>query len=440
MEEKLRSPRRITGTVSPPGDKSISHRAAMFNAIAHGEAIIENFLRGADCLATLNCLRRLGVKWRWREDGSLHVVGAGKNGLREPDPVLDCRNSGTSIRLLSGLLAAQPFFSVLTGDASLRSRPMARVIEPLGQMGAQIWGRNGNSKAPLAVQGGALKGVRYEMPVASAQVKSAVLLAGLYAEGETAVVEPAPTRDHTERMLSAMGADVRFGEGPEVRVRRLDGELRAMSMRVPGDISSAAPWLVLGAAHPDAEILIAGVGVNPTRTGILDILQMMGADIRLEEERTVGAEPVADIAVRTSQLRGVVVEGEVVPRAIDELPLVALTACFAEGVTVIKDAAELRAKESDRVRTTVEGLRALGADVEEAPDGMRIEGGKRLQGALSFSRGDHRLAMMLGVAGALAAGETTVRSSECVEVSYPWFWKDMRGLTRREAGRPWGSR
>jgi len=314
--------------------------------------VIENFLRGADCLATLTCLRRLGVEWRWRDDGMLYIKGSGRDGLREPESVLDCRNSGTSIRLLAGLLSGQPYFSVLTGDKSLRSRPMSRVMEPLRQMGARISGREGDTKAPLAVHGGQLRGIHYEMPVASAQVKSALILAGLFADGETAVTEPAPTRDHTERMLSAMGADVQFGEGPRVTVKRLVRELSAISMRVPGDISSAAPWLVLGAAHPDAEIRITGVGVNPTRTGMLDILQMMGADVQLEEERRVGAEPVADIVVRSSQLRGVIVEGELVPRAIDELPLVALAACFADGETVIREAAELRVKESDRVRTT----------------------------------------------------------------------------------------
>jgi 3-phosphoshikimate 1-carboxyvinyltransferase len=432
MEEKVRAPRRISGTVSPPADKSISHRSAMFNAIAEGEAVIENFLRGADCQATLNCLRRLGVKWRWRDDGALQINGSGKDGLREPSSVLDCRNSGTSIRLLTGLLAGQPFFSVLTGDASLRSRPMSRVVGPLRQMGARISGREGGAKAPLAVNGGGLNGIRYEMPVASAQVKSAVLLAGLYAKNETTVVEPAPTRDHTERMLAAMGAEIRFGEGPEVRLRPLSRSLGAMSMRVPGDISSAAPWLVLGTAHPDAEIRIAGVCVNPTRTGILDVLQMMGADVSLEGEQMVGAEPVADIIVRTSRLRGVVVEGAVVPRTIDELPLVALAGCLAEGETVIRQAGELRVKESDRVMTTVQGLRALGADVEERADGIRITGGKGLHGAVSFARGDHRLAMMLGVAGALARGETVVHSSESVGVSYPWFWKDLRRLTRRQ--------
>jgi 3-phosphoshikimate 1-carboxyvinyltransferase len=298
-------------------------------------------------------------------------------------------------------------------------------------MGTRISGREGDSKAPLAVQGGSLKAIEYEMPVASAQVKSALVLAGLYADGETTVIEPSPSRDHTERMLSAMGADLRFGEGPQVRVRPLSSEMSAMSMRVPGDISSSAPWLVLGAAHPDAEIRITGVCVNPTRTGILDILQMMGADIQMEEERLMGAEPVADIVVRTSRLQGTVVEGELVPRAIDELPLVALAACFAEGETVIRDAAELRIKESDRVRTTARGLRKLGARVEEMADGLRITGPQRLKGTGAQSHGDHRLAMMLGVAGALASGETTVHSAGSVAVSYPWFWQDLGELTRR---------
>ena len=427
MRETIKAARKLGGSVAPPGDKSISHRAAMFNAIAQGEAVVENFLRGADCLATLNCLRQLGVQWHW-QDEILLITGGGKDGLREPGTVLDCRNSGTSIRLFAGLLAGQPFFSVLTGDASLRSRPMSRVIEPLRTMGAEISARDAGSKAPMAIRGGNLRGIEYVLPVASAQVKSALLLAGLYATGETTVLEPGPTRDHTERMLSAMGADVRFGEGPNVTVKPLRGELNATSMRVPGDISSAAPWLVLGAAHPDAEIRITGVCVNPTRTGILDILQMMGADIVLEEERTVGAEPVADILVRSSRLHGAAIEGNLVPRAIDELPLVALAGCFAEGETVIKDAGELRLKESDRIRTTAQGLRKLGAKVEEMPAGLRIPGRQRLHGAPVSARGDHRLAMMLGVAGNLAGGETIVHNSQSVAVSYPRFWHDLGAL------------
>ncbi len=431
MQQSVRAAKRLRGTITPSADKSISHRAAMFNAIARGEALVENFQRGADCLATLRCLRQLGVSWTWHNDLTLRVRGVGHNGLREPAGVLDCRNSGTTMRLLAGLLAAQPFFSVLSGDSSLRSRPMARIIEPLRQMGADISGRDSDRRAPLAVRGSRLTGIRYRMPVASAQVKSSLLLAGLYAEGETVIEEPGPTRDHTERMLRAMSADVQFGEGPVLRVRPLQRELSAMSMRVPADISSAAPWLVLAAAHPDAEIRLSAVGVNPTRTGILDALRMMGADVTLEEERTWGPEPVADIVVRSSRLKGATIEGGLVPRAIDELPLLALAGCKAAGETVIRDAAELRTKESDRVRTTAEGLRRLGATVEEKEDGLRVEGPQPLRGATLSSHGDHRLAMMLAVAGALAAGETIIRNSAAVAVSYPMFWKDLEGISAR---------
>lgn len=430
MPRTVRRHRRLRGAIVPPGDKSISHRAAIFNAVAEGEAIVENFQPGADCLATLRCLRLLGVRWEWREESTLRIEGAGGDGLREPSAVLDCRNSGTTIRLLAGLLSGQRFFSVLTGDASLRARPMARVVEPLRRMGARIAGREDGSRAPLAVQGTALKGIRHGMLVASAQVKSALILAGLYAGGETVIEEPGPSRDHTERMLRAMGAPVESAEGPAVRVRRLERGLAALSLRVPGDISAAAPWLVLGAIHPDAEIRVEGVGVNPTRTGILDALAMMGADISLKEERMWGPEPVADIVVRSSRLRGAVIGGDLVPRAIDELPLLALAGCFAEGETVIKDAAELRVKESDRVRTTADGLRRMGAEIEEQPDGLRVQGGRKLHGARVSSHGDHRLAMMLAVAGSIASGETAVGNSAAVAVSYPLFWRDLETIAR----------
>ena len=425
MQQAIRAPKKLRGSVNPPGDKSISHRAAMFNAIAEGSAVVENFLQGADCLATLRCLKHLGVAWRISEGGALEIEGVGRRGLREPAGVLDCRNSGTSMRLFTGLLAGQNFFSVLTGDASLRSRPMARVIEPLRKMGGRINGRDGDRLAPLAINGSALKSIRYEMPVASAQVKSALLLAGLYADGETTVVEPLPSRDHTERMLSAMGASVTFGEGPEVRVQPLSRELAAMSMRVPSDISAAAPWLVLGAIHPDAEIHLSGVNVNPTRTGILDALSAMGADITVDEERTWGSEPVADITVRSSRLQATTIGGALIPRAIDELPLLALAACFAEGETVIEDAAELRAKESDRVSVTGATLRAMGADIRDTEDGWVIRGPAQLRGASGSSRGDHRMAMLLAVAGSVASQETVIRNSEAVGVSYPWFWHDL---------------
>ena len=436
MQRQVRSPRTLRGTIVPPGDKSISHRAAIFNAIADGEAVVHGFQRAADCLATLSCLRGLGVDWHWQDEETLNVRGRGRQGLSESGRVLDCRNSGTLMRLLTGLLAPQPFFSVLTGDRSLLSRPMARVVQPLRLMGAHISGREGDTKAPLAVRGSPLKGVRYRLPVASAQVKSALALAALYADGETTIEEPAASRDHTERMLRAMGADLECAPG-SVRVRPLARDLRPLTLRVPGDISAAAGWLVLAVCHPDADLRIQGVGVNPTRSGVLDALRLMDADVTLEEERTWGPEPVADITVRSSRLRGAVIEGDLVPRAIDELPLIALAACFASGETVIRDAAELRVKEADRIRDTARELRRLGADIEEFPDGMRIRPVGSLRGATVSSHGDHRLAIMLAVAGALARGETIVRNAGAVAVSYPRFWHDLDLVSGRR-GRPAG--
>jgi 3-phosphoshikimate 1-carboxyvinyltransferase len=308
---------------------------------------------------------------------------------------------------------------------------MERVIGPLAGMGANITAREGNTKAPISISGGNLTSRSYEMPVASAQVKTAILLAGLYADGDTSVTEPATTRDHSERMLQAMGADISFGDGPRITVRSDDRELASLSLRVPADISSAAPWLVLGAIHPDAEIRLAGVCVNPTRTGIIDVLHAMGAELSIEEERTWGAEPVADVVIRSSTLSATTISGNLVPRAIDELPLLALAACFAHGETVIRDAAELRLKESDRIKTTTSELRRMGADIEERPDGLVVRGPAKLNGATVSSHRDHRIAMMLGVAGAAADDETTVRAAEAVAVSYPRFWQDYAQLTRR---------
>lgn len=431
MQRVVTPASRLRGVIAPPGDKSISHRAAIFNAIAGGPAVIERFQASADCRATLRCLTALGVRYRWHESDStdgpgLTVYGRGRHGLRESHRVLDCANSGTSMRLLAGLLAPQPFFSVLSGDRSLRQRPMDRIIAPLRLMGADIHGREGDTRAPLAIHGSPLKGIRYRSPVASAQVKSALVLAALYAAGETVIEEPAPTRDHTERMLRAMGADVESGEGI-VRVRPLAHELEPLSLSVPGDISGAAPWLVLAACHPDAELRLTGVGVNPTRAGVLDILSLMGADVSLEEERMWGPEPVADITVRSSRLRGAVIEGDLVPRAIDELPLIALAACFADGETVIRDAAELRVKESDRISATAQELRSMGADIEELTDGLRVRPAT-LRGAEVSSHDDHRLAIMLAVAGALSRGETVIHKPGSVAVSYPLFWRDLENV------------
>jgi 3-phosphoshikimate 1-carboxyvinyltransferase len=420
--------RRLRGSIAPPGDKSISHRAAILNALASGPALVENFQPGADCLATLRCLRLLGVPWRWQGPQALAIEGVGLEGLREPPAPLDCRNSGTTLRLLAGVLAGQPFFSVLTGDASLRGRPMGRIAAPLRAMGAQVWGRGEGELAPLAIRGRRpLQPLEHRLPVASAQVKSCLLLAGLYAQGETRLWEPGPSRDHTERMLAAMGAQLEQRDGL-LRLSPPRGGLRPLSLRVPGDFSAAAFWLVAAACHPDAEVRVEGVGINPTRTGLLDALRLMGADIALQEERTWGGEPVADIVVRSSRLRGIEVGGEMVPRLIDEVPLLALAACCAQGETVVREAAELRVKESDRLRATARELRRLGADIQELADGLRIRGGIRLQGRRVNSYGDHRLAMMLAVAGLLAAGETVVGNSRAVSVSYPNFWSDMERL------------
>jgi 3-phosphoshikimate 1-carboxyvinyltransferase len=431
MRKTIRSPRRLRGSIEAPGDKSISHRAAILNAIADGEAAVEGFQGGVDCLATLRCLRALGVQWDWDGQGILRIQGGGRFGLRESADVLNAGNSGTTMRLLAGLLAGQPFFSVLTGDASLRSRPMERVVEPLRAMGARIQGRAGGARPPLAIEGGSLRGIRYRLPMASAQVKSALSLAALYGEGKTILEEPAASRDHTERMLRAMGAEILGGGGDGLQVSPPQRELTPLSLRVPGDISAAAFWMVAAVAHADAELMLAGVGVNPSRSGIIDALVGMGASITLEEERMWGCEPVADIVVRSSSLRGTVIEGALIPRLIDELPVLAVAACLADGETVIRGAGELRLKESDRIRSTVVELRRLGASIQELPDGMVIKGGGRLKGGACGSHGDHRLAMTLAVAGLLAQGETVVRGAEASSISYPDFWHHLEELSSR---------
>jgi 3-phosphoshikimate 1-carboxyvinyltransferase len=420
---KVSRPASVRAVIDVPPDKSISHRALIFNAIADGTAVVEGILDSEDVRSTARCLAALGVPIEWPEGAATaRVTGQGLHGLFESDDVLDCGNSGTTMRLLLGLLAGHPLLSVLTGDASLRSRPMARVIQPLREMGAALMARKGDTLAPVVVKGGRLRGIRYASPVASAQVKSAILLAGLYAEGETAVSEPGRSRDHTERMLAAMGAPI-AADGATVRIQPAE-RLAALPLRVPGDISSAAPWLVLGACHPDAEIVLRGVNVNPTRTGLLDILRAMGADLELLEARETGGEPVADIVVRSSSLRATTVSGELVPRAIDELPLVALAACFADGTTVVRDAGELRVKESDRVRAVVETLSRMGADIRELPDGFEVRGPVRLTGARLSGRGDHRIGMLAAIAGSLADGETTV-TDDAVAVSYRDFWEHL---------------
>ncbi|MGE0227133.1 MAG: 3-phosphoshikimate 1-carboxyvinyltransferase [Dehalococcoidia bacterium] len=432
----VRRPARIRGTIAIPGDKSITHRAIMFNSVATGDARIEGFLDAADTRSTLECMRALGAAVEDLGGGALIVHGRGRAGLREADNVLDCGNSGTTIRLLTGLASGLPMLSILTGDGSLRRRPMARVVRPLAGLGADITARADGTLPPIVVRGGPLRGgQRIETPVASAQVKSALLLAGLAAEGPTTVSEPSQSRDHTERMLSAMGAEVAtFDEHGRhsVTVTPPAGDLRAVDVVVPGDISTAAVWMVAATLHPDADLLLMNVGINQTRTGLLDILHAMGADITLLDERVTGGEPVADLRVRSAALRGIEVGGDLVPRAIDELPLVALAGAFAAGETLIRDAEELRVKESDRVASTAAVLRAFGVDIEERPDGMRVRGGARLHAGTADSRGDHRLAMLGAAAGLLTDGVTTIVDGGAVEVSYPEFWEELARLEAAE--------
>ncbi len=412
---------RVRGALRVPGDKSISHRAVLLNAVAEGEATIRGFSTGADCATTLACLARLGAGVERRAD-TVVVRGRGLRGLREPVDVLDCGNSGTTMRLLCGLLAGQDLFAVLTGDASLRRRPMARVAEPLRAMGAHVDGRDGGHLPPLAIRpAGQLRGAAHRLPVASAQVKSALLLAGLAADGPTTVDEPALSRDHTERLLRAMGAGLRT-EGRRVTIQPA-ARLRAVDVSVPGDFSSAAVWLALACLHPDAEVTIRDVGLNPTRTGFLAILRAMGADVRVEREREEAGEPVGDLVARSSRLRGMDVAGDLVPRAIDELPLVALLGLFAAGDTVVRDAGELRVKETDRIAAVADGLGALGGDVEPTPDGWRIRPA-RLRAGRVDSRGDHRLTMLFALAGALGEG-AEIEGAEAVAVSYPGFWHHL---------------
>jgi 3-phosphoshikimate 1-carboxyvinyltransferase len=408
-----------------PGDKSISHRAALFNALGEGEARITNFSPGADCESTLGCLRQLGVEIE-RDTDRVRVKGVGLGGLREPPDVLDCGNSGTSMRLLSGALAGAGVFAVLSGDGSLRRRPMARVVEPLRRAGAAIDGRNGGRLPPLVISPvPGLKGVEHRLNVASAQVKSALLLAGLSARGETSVVEPAPTRDHTERLLRAMGADVR--QNANVISLTPGRGLHCVDVQVPGDFSAAAFWLVLGVLHPAAEIRVRDVGLNPSRTGLLTILERMGANVQHENTRDVAGEPVADLVVRSSQLHGTSVGGDLVALAIDEVPLVALLGLFADGETVVRDAAELRAKESDRLTVVAEGLSNLGADIESTADGWRVRR-SRLEAGRADSQGDHRMAMLFALAGALGAG-AEIAGADSVSISYPSFWADLQALS-----------
>ena len=439
MRQRLRAVGPLRGTVRVPGDKSISHRALICNALAEGEARVRGFLDGDDCRRTLAILEQLGVGVTRAPGpgggGDLLVRSPGRAALRTTDAVLDCGNSGTSMRLLAGLLAGLDGRSVLDGDASLRRRPMARVLRPLAEMGATVAGDGPDMRAPITVEGGALRPFDGRMTVPSAQVKSAILLAALAADGPSAIEEIAPTRDHTEIMLGAMGAAIDIDTGDSGgRSVRLDpaAPLRPVDVDVPGDPSAAAFWLVAAAITPGSDVTLPGVGVNPTRTGVIDVLRAMGARITESNPRRAGGEPVADLRVRHGPLRGATIEGDVVPRAIDELPVIAVAAAVADGPSEIRGAEELRVKESDRIATTAGLLRAFGAGVDERPDGLRIHGGAHLRGAQVDAGGDHRLAMAAAVA-ALAAGPageavSLLDGAEAVAVSYPGFWADLARL------------
>jgi 3-phosphoshikimate 1-carboxyvinyltransferase len=428
----------LRGIIEVPGDKSISHRAVIFNAVAEGNAQISHFLVGADCRSSIACMRALGATIERDGDPSsssggttVRVYGAGLRGLREPADVLDCGNSGTTMRLLTGLLAGQEqIFAVLTGDESLRSRPQKRIVAPLRALGATIDGRGNGDRAPLAIRGATLKGGAYELPIASAQLKSALLLAALAGAGPLTLTGRTDGRDHTERMLKAMGIDITV-EGGTITLFPPAHPVfpYPLSLRVPGDPSSATFWWVAAAIHPDAELTTAGVGLNPSRSGALDVLRAMGAQVAIANERMEGAEPTGDVTVRSSDLHGVEIGGALIPRLIDELPVLAVAAACATGDTLIRDAQELRAKETDRIETVASGLAALGAAIEPTADGMGIAGGRGLRGAAMESHGDHRLAMAWAIAGLAASGETRIAGADAVDVSYPGFWETLKQVS-----------
>lgn len=421
----------LRGEVNIPGDKSISHRCIMFGSIASGATEISNFLQGADCLATINCFRRMGIEIENQEE-KIIVHGKGLHGLTAPTEILDVGNSGTTTRLISGILVGQPFESKLSGDNSLNSRPMKRIIVPLTKMGGHISSILRNGCAPLYIAPGKLHGIHYDSPVASAQVKSSILLAGLYADGETSVTEPSLSRNHTELMLKEFGADIRsqfdLNTSKATAFIRPCSELYGQKIMVPGDISSAAYFIAAGLLVPDSEILIKNTGINVTRAGILKVCENMGANITLLNERTEGGEAIADILVRTSKLHGTTISGDIIPTLIDEIPIIAIMAAAAEGTTIIKDAAELKVKETNRIETVVDNLKAMGCDIIATDDGMIIHGGKTLHGTTIHTLLDHRIAMAFSIAALIAEDTTRILDSKCVDVSYPTFYDSFENL------------
>lgn len=416
----------LRGELAIPGDKSISHRAIMFGALADGTTEITNFLQGADCLSTISCFQAMGVDIENTTD-RVFIHGAGLHGLKATSQMLDVGNSGTTTRLISGILAGQPFTTTLNGDASIQKRPMKRIMDPLIQMGADIRSLNDNGCAPLEIHGGNLHAISYQSPVASAQVKSCVLLAGLYADGSTSVTEPVLSRNHTELMLSGFGAQV-TSVGTTATIEP-EPHLYGQKIAVPGDISSAAYWIAAALAVPNSELVLKNMGINPTRDGILRVVEAMGADIIRENVHTVSGELVCDLIVRTSHLHGTTVAGELIPTLIDEIPVIAVLACFAEGETIIKDAQELKVKESNRIDTVVEGLLAMGADATATDDGMIIRGGRTLHGATIDSHLDHRIAMSFAVAGLMCDTPTTILNADSVVISYPDFYESLKKIS-----------
>ncbi|OFW54261.1 MAG: 3-phosphoshikimate 1-carboxyvinyltransferase [Actinobacteria bacterium RBG_13_35_12] len=426
MQLVLEKVNKLTGNMFVPGDKSISHRSLILGSISQGETRVYNLLNSLDCLGTLECMQSLGVKIELDKDNSVKIKGKGLYGLEEPKDVLDVGNSGTTIRLLTGLLSGQNFYSVLNGDNSIRKRPMKRVVEPLRLMGAEIWGREEGNFAPLSIKGSTLNPFQYTLPVASAQVKSALLLAGLYAPGKTVIKEPLSTRDHTERMLEIMQADIKISSY-EITIKGGIG-LKSTDIFIPGDISSAAYFIAAASILKDSQIIIKQVGVNPTRTGIIEILKKMGTKIDILNYQIKSNEARADLMIEYSKLKGVEIKKENVPFLIDELPLIAVVATQAQGKTVVSGAKELRVKESDRIKAIVSELKNMEADIEEKEDGFTVNGPTRLQGAVCESYNDHRIAMSLAVAALLAEGKTVIKNSECMDISFPGFEKTLQKL------------
>ena len=426
MELVIEKIKKLKGNISVPGDKSISHRSLILGSIAQGETRIYNFLNSLDCLKTLECMQALGAEIKLGKDNSVKIKGKGLYGLQEPKDILDVGNSGTTIRLLTGLLSGQNFYSVLNGDNSIRRRPMKRVTQPLRLMGADIWGRKDGQFAPLNVRGNKLIPLHYTLPVASAQVKTALLLAGLYTAGETVIKEPLPTRDHTERMLEIMQADIK-NSPLEIKIKG-EKQLKGTDIFIPGDISSAAYFVAAASMLRDSQIIIKHVGVNPTRTGIIEILNKMGAKINILNYQIKSNEPQADLKIEYSELKGMEIKEEMMPFLIDELPLIAVVATQAQGKTVVSGARELRVKETDRIKAIVSELKKMGADIEEKEDGFIVTGPSKLKGAVCESYNDHRIAMSLAVAALLAEGKTVIKNSECIDISFPGFEKTLQKL------------